>query len=102
MIMVADALKPSTPDIAMLVFSIEERFLALCNRYKRKWGIDLPIDKSTRGDMLLWRMAFRRHRKKDIRHTDSEIKAIKSFAQWTVDQNCLLAGQPTKKIEWSF
>ena len=96
-----DKLLPSNEDFICLCIAIEERFLTVCDRYRRKWGVDVPIDDGVRGDMYLWRTALLRHRKGDYRHTRSELQATRSFAQWTLDENCKLCSRPFVKLEWN-
>ena len=93
-----DRLVPSTQDDVSLVAAIHERFLTLTERYKRTWNIEMEFPKHILKAIFAWRICTARYRKKDFRHTESERKYVRELAQWTVDENCKLSGQPTKKI----
>lgn len=95
-----DTLIPTLPDIYCLGKAVEERFLELCQAYLRIKGVELPIPLSLNRDMLRWRQMRVRHRAGDLRHTEAEFESVKTVAQWTVDENCSLRGQPRKVVDW--
>ncbi len=80
--------------------ALEERFLTVCNRYAKKWGVDLPVPTYMQKDFIRWRTLVRRYNVNDFRHTEAELRSLKEIAQWTVDENAKLCGQPDTKIKW--
>lgn len=96
----SDNLLPSDQDCMVLAESVNIRLQELSDRYRRKWFVDLLIPESLHKDVLLMHQMIARHRKKDPRHTASEYKAVKTLAQWTLDENNKLTGQPAKKLVW--
>lgn len=93
-------LKPSSQDVIALANAMEERFLILCGKWKQAKGDNLPIPEDLWQDLLRWRTVQVRHKIGDFRNSDAEWESMKVFAQWTVDVNCELCGQPPKKLEW--
>lgn len=96
----AEALKPSTQDIVALGMGVEERFLRLCKEWFRVKGDELPMPESLGKDLYRWRTMRTRHKGGDFRNTEAEFESVKVMAQWTVDMNCELRGQPPTRIEW--
>lgn len=93
-------LMPSGPDDVELATAVEERFLGLCNDYFRLQGVKMSIPPDLFNDIFRWREMRIRHKQGDFRHTEAELKSVKAVAQWTVNQNCLLKGQPLVSLEW--
>lgn len=96
-----DVLVPSSADAIAMAQAVEERFLELCRAYLGYRGQELPIPKSLDKDFLRWREMRVRHKRGDFRHTDRELNSLRTIAQWTLDVNSGLRGQPLKKLEWS-
>ena len=94
------AMLNSSQDEAALCQAAQQRFLDLCQAYLRIRGETLPIPPSLNSDMLRWRQMAVRHRAGDYRHTESELKSLRSLCQWLVDTNCVLRNQPLTKIQW--
>jgi len=84
-----------------LAFQVEERFKTVCELYWRTHQTDLIPTKDLDGDMLRWRTMVVRHKAGDFRHTEAELKSVKVIAQWTLDINCDLRGQPRQNIKWA-
>jgi hypothetical protein len=95
-----DHLENSTQDDVSLAAALQERFLTVCERFQRKWGMDIEFPKEITQAIFAWRTCVARYRKKDFRHKASEKKYVRILAQWTVDENCKLCGTPIKKIEF--
>lgn len=95
-----NALKPSTKDTINLGIAVHERFLRVCEDWKtiRLEEIKIPFDLDP--DILLWRTMMVRFKAGDFRNTRSELDATKVVAQWTVDVNAKLRGQPDVAINW--
>lgn len=87
-------LLPSQPDHVGLVRAIEDRFLDLCALHQRLRGTELRIPDVVKPDAVRWRMVRRRHLVGDFRHTEAEWRSVNEFAQWTLDLNSELRGQP--------
>ena len=96
-----EALKKSSRDDIALAFKVEEGFLTICELWAREYGESLPIPKELDQHLFRWRTLSVRYKKGDFRNTESERKSLKVVAQWTVDVNMKLRGQPAKKIEWA-
>lgn len=94
-------LRPASRDTIELFRAVEERFVRLLNTWERIRGERLVPPSSLDREMLLWRTMAIRFKKGDFRHTAGEFKAMTIVAQWTVDTNKVLRGQPLEKpIEW--
>ena len=94
----SDRLLPSTPDTISLSEAVTERFISVFEFHRQLKGFDLAVPESIELDLVKWRMMVGRHRKGDFRNLESELIALKEVAQWTVEQNCILRGQPIKKV----
>jgi hypothetical protein len=95
-----DALRPSSPDDVALADAVEARFLDLCVAWLRVKGVELTPPQSLDGAVLLWRRMRVRHKQGDFRNSDSELKAVKEVAQWTLDCQCELRNQPKQTLVW--
>jgi hypothetical protein len=94
-------LQPSTPDTIALATAVEDRFLEICPLYFKRTAMQLVPPASLDADMLRWRTMRVRHKSGDFRNTEAELKSTQAVAQWTVDVNCQLRGQPTQQIVWA-
>ena len=94
-----DRLEPSDMDMQALVMSVAARIRTISEMYQRQWNIPINTSLITR-DLERFDVIMERYHTSDFRHTESEKKAVRILAQWTVDQKCALVGQPTKKLEW--
>jgi hypothetical protein len=91
--------KSETDDIALCA-AVEKRFLELCHLYKRTRETELPIPESLNNDFLHWRQMAVRHAGNDFRHTDAEIRSVRTIAQWTVDVKGILCNQEPFTLKW--
>ena len=91
-------LLPSKADAVALGLAVEERFLILCERYERTRGVQIEIPPELDRSMFHWRSMRVRHKKGDFRNTPDEWRATKRIAQWTVDVNNNLCGQPAHVV----
>ena len=76
------------------------RFCDLCAAWEKIRGEQLIPPKDLDGDLLRWRQMAVRHKRKDYRNTDAELDSLHVVAQWTVNMNCDLRGQPRKEVKW--
>lgn len=83
-----------------LCVEVERRFLDLTETYYRIKGVQLLPPKEMNKDILLWREMAVRFKKRDYRCTRGEILALRTVAQWTLDENCKLRNQPRKTLVW--
>lgn len=119
-----NVLRPSSPDTVALGQAVEERFLTVLELYFRHNGKQLIPPTSLDPDMLRWRQMRIRHRcpccqgkrvliikdrmccdncgfAGDYRNTEAELRSTQAIAQWTVDVNARLRGQPSPGlIQW--
>jgi len=95
-----DVLKQSDKSCLEGCAEIEDKFLRVCKKYARVWGVELLVPDIMKPDFIRWRTLVKRYNKGDFRHTDSELRSLKEIAQWTVDTNAALCKQPTTKIQW--
>jgi len=93
-------LKPSSLDTVELACAVEDRFLDLLASYLRVKGQPLAVPVELNADMLHWREMRVRHRQGELQNTEAELKSTRAIAQWTLDQNNLLRGQPKMTMEW--
>jgi hypothetical protein len=80
--------------------AVETRFLDLCKSWLRIKQEEVPIPDSMNRDLLLWRQMRVRHKQGDRRNSESELRATKTIAQWTVDMNNTLRNQPEAIVQW--
>lgn len=95
-----NVLTPSVPDTVELCRAVQERFLSLLEAHLHIKGTCLIPPKSFDSAMLRWRTMATRFASGDYRNSEEEIQSLREIAQWTVDENCLLRGQPPKKVNW--
>ena len=95
-----NTLTPSTKDIVNLGIAVHERFLRVCEDWKTIRLEEIVIPPDLDPDILLWRTMMVRFKAGDFRNTRPELAATKVVAQWTVDTNAKLRGQPDVAINW--
>lgn len=95
-----EVLLPSNPDEICLAEKVEENYLELSAAYQRIKGELLIFPRYIDRDVMRWRQMRVRHKAGDYRHTESELKAVKAVAQWTVDVQMTIRNQPAKTVEW--
>lgn len=78
---------------------VESRFLDLCHLHLRLRGTKLEVPKELQSDMVRWRRMVVRHKSGDFRHRESEMKALKAIAQWTLQVNAQLRNQAVLKVD---
>lgn len=96
----SNRLVPSRPDDIALAQAVEQRFIDLCSTHMRLRGTMPQVPLSLTPDMRRWRQMRLRHRGGDLRHTDAEMRSVRTFAQWTVDINNQLRNQPPSDVQW--
>jgi hypothetical protein len=84
----------------LLGAAVETRFLDLCKSWIRIKQEEIPIPDSMSRDFFLWRQMRVRHAQGDSRNSESELKATKAIAQWTVNMNNILRNQPETVVQW--
>jgi len=91
----------SEPDEVGLVRAVEDKFLTICENTLQRTGKKLSVPQELMRAMFLWRQARIRHKNRDFRHSDDEMKATKEVAEWTLEVNAVLRGQKeVPKVEW--
>jgi len=90
----------SSMDIVALAEAVEQRLEDLFRTWLRVRGTMLKVPAMLERDVVRWRVMRNRHQSGDLRHSHSELESLKSLAQWSLDKNCEMRGQPNKKIEW--
>lgn len=95
-----DQLVPADKDIVSLGLAVEQRFLEVMDLSQKITGLPLPIPQSIDRTMFYWRRMLVRFRQGDFRYSDSEKKATREMAQWTLDHNCRLRNQKAQVLEW--
>lgn len=93
-------MKTSTMDDVCLGEAIETRLADLADAYLRIRGRTLQVPEILKNDFVRYTAYRSRHRKGDFRHSDSELKSVREIAQWSVQVNRALRGQPPKHIDW--
>jgi hypothetical protein len=91
---------PANIDDVELTRAVETRFIDLCDTYLRIKGVTLPIPKDLVKELALWRQMAVRFKTGDMRVSVDERKAVRRFAQWTLDVNCDLRNQPKQTLVW--
>ena len=95
-----DVLKPSTQDMIALGTAVQERFNSVLDLHFQMKGVPAPLSPSLDSDVKLWAAMHARHLMGDFRNTDGEKQATRNVAQWTLDLNASLRGQPSKALQW--
>lgn len=95
-----DNLQPSMADDVALAAEVETKFLDLSRYYMNLRGVNLIWPESLEPDIIRWRTMRVRHRQGDMRHRPSELEAVKTVAQWTLDVNAELFGGTKKNHQW--
>lgn len=95
-----DVLKPSDQDTIALATAVRARFNDVLDLHFQMKGAPVPISPSLDSDIKMWAAMHARHLSGDFRSTDGEKQATRNVAQWTLDLNCSLRGQPTKTLAW--
>ena len=95
-----DVLKPSPQDIIALGTAVQPRFNDVLDLHFQMRGTPVPIGPTLDADIKLWATMHARHLSGDFRNTDGEKQATRHVAQWTVDLNASLRGQPPKTLKW--
>jgi len=93
-------LHKSSPNDIALIPAVHDRYIELCGLYYRVNEEKLVPPPDLDADMLQWRQLVARYKLGDYRHTDAELKSLRTIAQWTLDLKCDLCGQPRKKLQW--
>ena len=89
----------SQPDDIGLTEAVRIRFNELIPLHRQKKGTDLIVPPDLAQEYRRVIDLCRRHHRGDFRHSPDELKALKQFAQWTLDINCDLRGQERKVLE---
>lgn len=95
-----DTLVASDADCVQLAEAISDRVQDLMRTHRIVQGMDLPAPTSMKSDFRLWQRMLKRHRSGDMRHSKSELMAARAVAQWSVNVQMALRGQPSKVVEW--
>ena len=96
----ANKLFVSKPDDIALCTAVEDKFINLCNIHLNMKGTQLFIPSSLDSDMLNWRKMAVRHRRGDFRHSEAEMKSLRTIAEWTLEVNAKLRNQEVPKVDW--
>ena len=90
----------STGDDVSLVYELSKRLVGLEESWIHYKGTPLPVTEDMKKNLELYNELKLRHMRNDYRHTVDEMKATKEVAQWSVDVNCTLRGQPPITLTW--
>lgn len=90
----------ATKDTVALVQAIESRYADLLDLHVRLKGIELPRPREIQTCANTWFAVLVRFQKHDHRHSEDELKAVRTFAQWTLNVNGELRGQKATTITW--
>lgn len=95
-------LVPSDQDMVTLCATTVENYNRLLKTYRRVKGIDLVIPNDLESARVLVAGQFSRYEVGDFRHNESEKRALRQFAQWTLIVNADIRGQEgdVELIEW--
>ncbi len=86
-------------DIA-LTYEVGKRLLELRDRVIRTSGNDLIVPESLVFDMKRMNSLAARYKRGDFRHSEAELRSVKVIAQWTLDLNRAICGQPSETLQW--
>jgi len=91
---------PSRPDDIKLVEAVSQRLVELRDRYRRTTGMDLVMPLDLDSAFRRFQRLGNRYKLGHFHHSDSERQATREIAQWTVDVNNRLCGQPRTVLQW--
>ncbi len=94
----ANQLVPSGEGIVSLVCAVVPRYNDLIGTHQRITGNRLIIPKELLPDYNQVKQLADRYAAGDYRHRSSEASSLKTFAQWTVDVQRKIRGQPPLKV----
>jgi len=95
-----DRLMPSQPDDIELVIAIVDRYNGLVEHHLRIKGEHLLIPSTIVPAMNLLIRVKERYQQSDYRHSESEKKAIREFAEWTCLINSAMRNQEPEELVW--
>ena len=90
----------SKKDDIALCYEVGKRLVELRDRIIRTTGMDLIVPEHLRMDMKRMNSLAARYKRSDFRHSNSEKKSLRTIAQWTVDLNRSICGQPSITLQW--
>jgi hypothetical protein len=96
-----DLLHPSSQDEVALCDAVRVRFGELSQAYLANKGRELLVPKTIKAEFIRVARMADRHEQGDFRNSHSEMRALKIFAQWTVDIQMRLRQQPRQIVQWS-
>ena len=94
------AMIKSKQDDVMLVYELIVRLADLNELFLRVKGREPVIHATLQDDLKRVDTVALRHKKGDFRHTDMEIKSVKTIAQWALDLKKELCEQPPEVLAW--
>lgn len=97
-----DRLGPSDEDMVALCATVVTNYNAMLKSHRRIKGTDLLIPTHMEAARVLVCKLAHRYEGDDFRHNESEKKALREFASWTLFINHDLRGQdgPPPTIDW--
>ena len=90
----------STRDTIEFSAAIEERYIKLTHDHLRLKGEELVFPPELDADVLRWRQMVVRHRSRDYRNTEDEVKSMQRIANWTLKIRCELTGNKYEPIDF--
>lgn len=94
------ALLLSQKDDIALPHEVFMRFMNVDDLLVRLRGTGITVPESLEADFRRFNQLRQRHMQQDYRHTEAEMKSVKTIAQWVLDLNCELRNQPRQVLEW--
>lgn len=97
-----DRLVPSDPDMISLCAAVVDNYNMLVKSYERIKKEPLLISSEMEPVRQRVAVLVARYEKDDFRHSESEKKALRRFADWTLEINHSIRGQegPVPIIGW--
>ena len=95
------SLKEMSADDLSLIHELSKRLLDLHDLYQRVHGVECMIPKDMENDFKRFNaLKHRCYVLNDCRISESETKAVRTIAQWSLDVKKSICGQPRQVLQW--
>ena len=95
------SLKPIPSNDVSMIHELSKRLLDLHELHRRVHGVDCLIPKDMENDFKRFNALKQRcYVLNDYRISESEVKSVRTIAQWVLDLKKQICGQPRHILEW--
>ena len=91
---------PSDPDMVSLCAAVATNYNKLVQSYERIKHEPLLISNDMESTVQRVMVLVARYEQDDFRHCESDKKALRALAQWTINVNCDIRNQEPRILSW--